>query len=588
MHFDTLKEAIEIEYVIKLYVESVVARDRQFTDLYDWQKERTDRFQAHARVTDYLLENVLFEKAKEFADAMNPVYLGDFKHVFYTVIFLLELLKNSHQKEQFYPATIDQIIQAAESIWNRQLRERLIREISRLPEVIKLIIDDYAENKKVLEDQGLENRDKIDHGIKDSKDKKQLKFYPLEDNLMFVLPFLAIKLLNYPMTCRAYIDLIVEHPRESMVNTTTEDYKELKDELRSKFLSFKLSLTPATLCTYQKRLLEFMFDDNVALQKSFTDLYSETNTQLIFPALFYLRLMSQTLKVFRIPKALHSIANQIFCALLAAFPEFISEKEEIACLGVCFFLLKAFYGLGFNAPSLATITKQQVISQVEDPEHRANLLSCLDFIAKFQTDCKLHEVSKNLPPFEMLLTEWFDLYRRLKRHNDEPCVMPQTSEDLANLTLQQMLSMIDSLGGSLLAGVKLAKLTIVDRPKSKDKVKRGPNFTKVEVSYPDRPGSYMLKDEVKQEMEFIMNCANNVEDLTQVELPHPSDVYVRYKSSGSIAVEEFTEDILIIFELFTVYVDQLKETVMPCLEKCESLILQLLQSTDNKHASKAN
>lgn len=576
LHFDALKEAIELEYVMRIYVETILSVDGKLNDLYDWQKVRKDRFTLHAKVSDYIVGNILFEKPEEFAEVMNPVYLNDFKHIFYAVIFSAEFIKYQPGTKQTFPCSIGQLQEAMSVMWNALLRDRLCRDIGKLREVIDLMIEDKLAAEEVLEHSNA--REHIKELQKLKKNRSWNWFHPLEDNLIFLLPFIALKLLSYPITARAYIDLIVEHPNESMVNTTTEDYKDLKNDLHSQFLTFKLSISPKTLISYQRRFIDFVFDGNLQFHHHFEDLCLDCPVQLVYPPDQYLKLMRHVLNQFRMPKSLYGIANHLFCSLLASSPDFVADKEELVCLGVCYFLLKAFYGLGLNAPSLVTVTKHQVTSQVEDLEQRAKLLSCLEFIAKFDTDCKLHEVSKGLPPFEMLLKEWFDLYRKIKRHSDEAFVMPQTGDDLANLTLHQTLSLIDSLGSSLLSGIKNQKITIIDRPKSKEKGKRGPNVIRVDVSYPDRCGTYTVKEEVRQEMDFILKCATEISDPKTIELPHPSDVYVKLKNSGSIPVEKITEDLLIVYELFTAFAGQHKDVVMPALEKTEKLILQLLKA----------
>jgi PHB de-polymerase C-terminus len=575
LHFDSLKEAIELEYVMKLYVDTILSASGKLTDLYDWQNVRKDRFTLHNKVSDYIVENILFDKPEDFTKVMNPVYLNDFKHIFYAVIFTVEFIKYQPSSKQSFPCTISQLQDATDCMWSPLLRDRLCRDIGKLREVIELLIEDREAAQDVLNQASA--RDHINELKKLKKEKAWSWFHPLEDNLIFLLPFIAVKILSYPITARAFIDIILEHPRESMVNTTSEDYKDLKSDLYPQFLTFKLSITPYRLAQYQRRFITFVFDGNDRLHKAFSDLYVDTPVDLDYPADFYIKLMRYVMNQFRIPKSLFGVANHIFCGLMASHPEFVSDKEECVCLGVCYFLLKAFYGLGLNAPSLVTITKTQVSSQVEDADHRAKLQACLDFIAKFETDCKLHAISKSLPPFEMLLKEWFELYRGIKRHNDEYCVMPQTGEDMSNLTLQQTLSLIDVLGGALLSGIKNPKITIIDKPKSKERGKRGPNIIKVDVSYPDRCGSYILKDEVKQEMDFILRCSTEVEDLKAVQLPHPSDVYVKLFNPGSIPIDKFTEDILIVYELFTVFAAQHKDLVMPILEKSEKLILQMLK-----------
>lgn len=569
---------------MKLYVESILANDGQFRDLFDWQKHRIDRNSLCTNLSKYMLENFEIENKDDFAQSMNEVYLNDFRHIFYCVIFATELIKHTPECKTSFPCSIDQITASLDSLWSKALTDRLKRDIMKLQPCIMMIVEDAnikATKKTIAMALKQETDEKPPREHSETKQKKKekanLELYALEDNLLFVIPFIALKLLAYPITAKSFIDIILEHPKETMVNTLTEDYKGLLGDLHSQLLSFKLNMSPGTLHNYQFKFIEFTFDNSEYLAKFFPELYNQRSPHLYYPATYYLKLMKQIFYRLRMPRPLSQISNIIFCGLLASNPEFIKEREELACLGVCFFLLKSFYGLGLNSPPLATITKNQVTKQIEDSEQRAEVFKCLEFISNFKSDCKLHEISRSLPSFEQLLDHWFTIYTKLKKHHDVPCVYPQTQEEQANLTQTQVVSVIESLGSLLLSGVKTAKSSIPDKPRGKEKPKRNPNSIKVEVEYPERSGAYVLKEEVRQEVDFIMKCSQ-MEFSENVELPHPSDVYVKFKQSGSIPIDDYTEDILIIYELFTEISGQYKEIVIPALEKCEKFILQLIKA----------
>ena len=582
LHYDTLSQSVELEYVVKMYVDNTIVREGRFKDLKDWQRERSVRELAPAKVARYLVDHLLFEDQHTFLDAMNQVYLNDFKHIFYFVIFFIELLKNCAPGELAFPCTVKALTAKYEAVKQRQLKDKLAREIDHLEQAILLIVAEAKRAKATQVDfSQLLTSSAFPEAIRwvDGDPCSLGEHYPLDDNLIFLLPFIGLKLLAVPVTARDYFDLLVKNPKDCIVNTATEDFRELKDELYSQFLSFKLNFSAATLHKYQFKFCEFVFDKTRPLAVAFPEFYQASQTSLLYPAAFYIQLLKKVFSDLHIPRQLTAIGVNLMCGLMAMHPRYVLEREELACLGILYFLLKAFYGLGLNYPSLLTVNKQLVAGEVEDSATKSNILKCLEYIAKIAGQSKLCQFTRELPNFDSLFQNWVAVYRKIVRRDDAQSVFAQTHEEQANLTYKQMGNLIESLGGALLTGAKDKKLTIPfqEMPKIKERQKRGAHAVKVEVKYPAKSGRFVLKEELQEEVDFILNCAatNQTEG---VELPHSSDVYVKYKNMGSSPLENFSEDVLIVLELFTVYSGHTKQLTIQGIERCERLIFDMIDS----------
>ena len=584
LHFDNLSQSVELEYVVRMYVENVLVRGGTYNSLDDWQKDRSIRESAPSKVAHYLVENIHFNEAATLLSSMNKLYLNDFKHIFYCTIFFVEMIKNEYPDSHGFPCHITELSKKYSLIKLGQIRDRLTGEIDRLEECLILIHSEVhkrdEQSKSGLLDANPQNKTRLEN-IKEINISNCKEYYPLDDNLIFVLPFIGLKIAGYPITARKYIDILLENPKDCVVNTVAENYKDLlKDDLYNQFMTFKLGIGPYTLHNYQYKFCDFVFPKNEPMRKSFEQFYPKVASSLMYPVDFYVRLMRRICQDLHIPKSLIPLGTDLLCGLMVRSPEYVQDREEICCLAIVYFLLKAFYGLGLNYPSLLTVNKHLVMSEIDDPQTRSNILKCLDYISKIAGGSNIGQFARELPHFDSIFQSWVNFYPKLKRKEDASSVYPQSHEDQANLTYQQMISLIEGLGGALLSGAKERKMAISKQelPKLKERIKRSAHAVKIDITYPAKSGKFVLKEDLQEEIDFILKCeeAGLTED---VELPHSSDVYVKFKMMGSIPLENLTEDILIVYELFTVYSGHSKELMLQGIERGEKLIFELIGET---------
>lgn len=611
--------------MVRLYVEYLIARPGKFSQLSDWTKVRDEKHLICGKVCDYLVQNLYLDDPEEFLTAMNVKYLEDFKPVFYSALFMIELIKlwqqirrkNSQEfKERSaekpssveFPCTIPQMIELSnECVMYPELRSKLHADIGRLEETIQLVISDYrtqtgttnisasqllnATQEPMFAHQfSLEGEDLVDENADTGNLNPSKHIYPLDDNLLFVLPFVALKLCGKALSSKDYIQLLSEHPQESLCQNILTEYEDLVDQLYPQFMSYKLSLQAPTLNLYQFRLVEFVFEDFQKLHTHFPQYYdpddgAPQDESLLYPAGMYFRLLKKVWKDLTLPDTLLPIASNLLCGLVVANPEYVSQREELVCLGIAYFLLKAFYGLGLNFPSLTTIARGVAEAElVQDQEGVASFNRCLDFIEKFSSEHPdaLVALSKRLPSFGSVVDIWCKTYELIRRKGDSASFYPQTVEDMAALTYPQMITLIEKTAPQLLHSTKKPRVKFLEKPKSKDRLsvtrKNPSTTTHIQVSYPSRPGAYVVKEEVKDEMAFILDCTTlDDSELDSVQLPLPADVFVKFKQLGSQPVSSIPEDVLIVFEVFTAWAGMDKERVMQTLEGTEKQILKLLR-----------
>lgn len=617
-NFDTLLKALEIEYIMKLYVHNMVIREGNYNALKDWRLEREFKSLSPKKIALYLTSHLFLDDPLSFQESMTTQYLSDYRSVFYTTIFFIDYSKDGSENSQIssnssnldsisFPCTIERLQQEIGSLNDGKLKKLVEKALSLMKPAVANIIADrnlqqYSGENPTNEEDQIENT-----GIEASQSTNPVSThpfssspsltkppFPLDDSLIFLLPFISLKQAQIPLTAREYLQTLEEHPREVLINDTLKYYKDMERELTTHLMGYRLMLNPETLGLYQKKLLKFL------------GRIPDERTGLLFEPTFYLRQAKKVFEDVKLPSQLIPLGLKISSGLLAKFPEFIQEREELSWMGVAYFLFKAFYGIGTNYPSLILIKKSQAVKQVSDIEIRDDLINCLETVAQMVGQSELTALTHSLPTFESIVENWVKSYRNIKRKNDSPAVFTRDHEDHSNMTYTQMISFIESLGGAVLEGIKERRFTIVDRPKVKDRIKRVTNTVKVEVNYTQPVGFFDLKDEISEEMDFIKKAVepetasplkqkeeteNGAMDISreeesesekEIQLPHPSDIYVKFKRFSSMPIDKFTEDLLLLLEFFTVYAGIMKEHLIQNLEKTENKILALLGENKSK------
>jgi len=590
--YDKVCEAFEFEYVMKLYVDNMIVKSGHYNSLLDWQKDRDDKLTAHSRIASFLAEKLFLDSDSLFVAAMNPVYLDDFKCTLYSTVFLIELLEhlpmlktNSTKKEKdLFPCHIKDLRKMTEALPREDLKNRFLGEIDKFEETVELVCADYTEMKEhcieITQILNITGPDEPPTLWNDNKLEPTKDLYPLDDHLLFVLPFVAAKLHSIGLSARAYLDILQQHPRDTLGLALSEHIAELKSDAIPHFMSVRLRLSPASIRKYQFRFCEFVFENFAGIHRAFPNLYENSHQSLppalLFPVTFYLSLLKKLAQESSLPPALLALANTLFCALLAAQPFFVVDREELLCLSLLLFLFKAFYGICIDAPALLNISKNQLEKEPLSASDKQTMLKCLEFIDHTQSTDSLTHFVKSLPSLDTLLGAWTRTYRKLSRHSDAMEVFPLTQEQQSSLTYTQVISLVDSLGAALLS-VRPKTLTFDDKPRAKEKIRKDADTVQVAINYPQKPGDWELKDSLQAEVDFVLGCLElPQEEQVNVELPHPSDVFVRFKKFMSVPENKLPQDFLLLLELFTVLSGVDKQTLLQTMDKTESMLLNLL------------
>ena len=79
----------------------------------------------------------------------------------------------------------------------------------------------------------------------------------------------------------------------------------------------------------------------------------------------------------------------------------------------------------------------------------------------------------------------------------------------------------------------------------------------------------MLRPELQEEVDFVQK---NIDKGVKFEIPHPSDIFTKFKLLASCPIDSFGVDYLVILHVFSKYFEISKEKMMQISGKFEKLI----------------
>lgn len=267
------------------------------------------------------------------------------------------------------------------------------------------------------------------------------------------------------------------------------------------------------------------------------------------------------------------------------------EKENNLSIGVVIFTLKLFYGVGIGVPSLINLKKSMIEKYVKSKELKGNIMSCLEFIQ--ENDKKntkngkpsLTNFSMKLSPFQDLVISWLNYFNKVHNSHDifsSFSEMPQTNlknfKKFVKKNLEEIIKQkcrFETLDFSV-------DFTTTHNPRKslQDKLKsmreEEDNMITVKRNLVDK--SYVeeeeVREEIKEEIEFIeANFGNEME----IEVPHPSDIYIKFKRFGSIPFDKIGEDFLILLKFCSFYFGIESEKIIQIGQKVERALLTVFQ-----------
>jgi len=272
--------------------------------------------------------------------------------------------------------------------------------------------------------------------------------------------------------------------------------------------------------------------------------------------------------------SLSEIIVKISSQLVSTHSETIFTERTPLELSACivFVIVKIFYGIGSNFPSVVSISKEQAAKFLTKSQ-RDKLLSCMSRIDEIASFDKFVEKIRGFSTFEFLVQSWTTLLRNIEnygssiyKYQELTKISVKEYSSFIKLTLEERTRALFCEQSHNINRSFIEARRIIDNNSNRLLVKKC-NEHGLGV------GSDILRHEIEEEANFISSAKTPIETL---EIPHPSDIFPRYKLQCSMPYEKIGEDYLITLHVFAMYFEINKERLIQAIHKFEKQFLSLI------------
>ena len=389
LSINSLYNIIDLEYLIKIYCTSLQYKTKG--DFFRKSSRRSnDKFQ-HS-VHEQFLERIQFQGS--FQDLLQENNILAYLSFYHGCIFAVDLYcymigykKNVEIKKPIKLEIIQQYFE-------------------RLPQHNKIV--DYQLNvlmrftklEFLLRDQ--KEHTTIFKKIHDYSTYKEDQIFPLDTSLLYIIIFVALKLVNFPITSedfrRFYSKGIYPFFQDQNNQNQQEDINNTAHNKDLKFFLIEIRRPPnsQTIRDKQYHFLQFTFEndqnyfnflENLSIRN--TNIYFDIHEKYLFDLKYYHKLMLKTKEdLFSAKSSTIATCYERLYSLLISTKEgraLLTKYEEISLLALVMIIMKAFYGIGKKSPSLLLLKEK-------DLKHEKNRLGpkryqkLLELISKTEID----------------------------------------------------------------------------------------------------------------------------------------------------------------------------------------------------------
>lgn len=238
--------------------------------------------------------------------------------------------------------------------------------------------------------------------------------------------------------------------------------------------------------------------------------------------------------------------------------DIIKNNSEFV-IGCLVFILRLYYGIGVDFPSLSLLNYSQ-IDLFLDGENKKTLRDCLKIVEDQSKNSKLMTSISNIKPFISLIDKLKSIQSEIK----DPCTNINSFKDIGNMTLSSLNEFLkDKHLGNRIKESSMSYQSKYDEVRffepSGEKPHTNVEVIEVEKEYDGVQKDDVLREELKEEIDFIQN---NTRNEIHFEIPHPSDIFCRYKLKNTCPVDKIGIDYLILIEYLSVYFELQKEKLI--------------------------
>ena len=335
---------------------------------------------------------------------------------------------------------------------------------------------------------------------------------------------------------------------------------------------------------------------------------------------------------------LSKIARKLISSIIAILGQndpFLRKQNHLT-LGVITFVIKLFYGVGQDCPSLVNLREDLVKKLIKNSDLKQSLLECLKLIHGANDDAEARNnpglspnapktvkkskkgkvtligFSRRIPIFDELMRTWIAFYdaylgrmRTMHSFKQINYVNAEKFSFFIVKILEEHVNQKSEIGnGDEIINLQAPKKPIFELKKSqkleKSQIPKNRNsgnlgsseripgplepsnhsFTKVIsverniLDVKKAQNEEELRDELREEVEFFKaNFGVSGPRRKRVEVPHPSDIYVKFRRLGSCPFEQWGVDFKILVAFTAFYFGLEKERVLQVSQKVEKLIL---------------
>lgn len=271
----------------------------------------------------------------------------------------------------------------------------------------------------------------------------------------------------------------------------------------------------------------------------------------------------------------------------------LEKKNENLSIGVIFFCLKLFYGVGIGVPSMVNLKEAMIAKYVNDKDLKSKALKCLSYISSSSSNIKKNQeenligFSRKINSFQSLVEKW--MYDYESWHESQKIF--STFSEISHLNLENFRDFVKKNLNEILkqkCKIDPQDSTLIDLHHNEVRGEKNPRYyngKKIEISVKRKlvdpeliEKNQELREELNEEVEFINK---NFGSEKEIEIPHPSDIFIKFKMFGSIPFERVGEDYLILVKFANFYFDLEEEKIIQVAQRFERMILKALKKKDN-------
>ena len=511
-------------------------------------------------------------------------------------------------------------------------------DLSALNEYLYETLSKFSEIKTVLkyQEQVIEKHENtIEKIFEHDIEKKNV--CTLETSLIYVIMYIALKLINFPIAGddfrRLYAKGIYPFFQDE---SNKEEFSYLFDKNDSNFTelkSFQLEVKKPpcgqTLKTKQYEFIKFAFEDEANFFGFRSQIFGVINNgnrelydfciyeKIYYDLRYYHNLQLRTCHDLiydsttnqEIPKIQKCFEN-LFLGMIsnAEGRKLLNKLEDQAIYGLLISILKILFGIGNKTPSLFTIKSEQIEKEkcklaktdkdlFDNLWKKASLKNCDEQIQKTRElqefEDKLLLNWNNLMQSEKHGEKWLKDFLGNENSSDsifrDEIKIPIEYNDVNKMTLEQMKYYIEvkskdiqnahsdpNLNKDHTQGANFSEFTFFNDKKASNGSTKNNILKIVKNQYEnstDIDYDNDLKDNLEEEIEFIKETLSKGQFLKDIELPHPSDEFCFYKNYMVTPKFVFCKRYLFLLDVFTAYSGLSLQVIIQSCNQVESFLI---------------